>query len=173
MDSQHWYKNTQRCQSFMSLLDTLELRQELHLRKRQQLSKLPWLSICLYASISTVELSPLFAWAQCGGWQFSLHADIGRYASEVSPPLPRQLLFPIASTSAVAPRLRLHQLLLPNCDHFSWYTFTGLDYWTGPLDWDYWAGPLDWTTGLTQTFFNAGEKLIMPIQPTSLLNLLP
>ena len=158
MDSQRWYTNTQRCQSFMSLLDTLELRQELYLRKRQQLSKLPWLSICLYASISTVELSPLFAWAQCGGWQFSLHADIGRYASEVSPPLPRQLLF-------------------PNCVHFScfswWYTFTGLDYWTGPLDWDYWAGPLDWTTGLTQTFFNAGEKLIMPIQPTSLLNLLP
>ena len=29
---------------------------------------------------------------------------------------------------------------------------TGLDYWTGPLDWttglDYWTGPLDWTTGL-------------------------
>ena len=154
MDSQRWYTNTQRCQSFMSLLDTLELRQELYLRKRQQLSKLPWLSICLYASISTVELSPLFAWAQCGGWQFSLHADIGRHASEVSPPLPRQLLFPIASTSAAAPWLRLHQLLLPNCDHFScfswWYTFTGLDYWTGTTGLDHWTGTtgLDHWTGL-------------------------
>ena len=30
--------------------------------------------------------------------------------------------------------------------------FTGLDYWTGLLDWntglDYWTGILDWTTGL-------------------------
>ena len=33
------------------------------------------------------------------------------------------------------------------------YPFTGLDYWTGLLDWttglDYWNGLLDWTTGLT------------------------
>ena len=33
------------------------------------------------------------------------------------------------------------------------YPFTGLDYWTGLLDWitglDYWTGLLDWTTGLT------------------------
>jgi len=32
------------------------------------------------------------------------------------------------------------------------YLFTGLDYWTGLLDWttglDYWTGLLDWTTGL-------------------------
>ena len=40
---------------------------------------------------------------------------------------------------------------------FVWYrqglsTITGLDYWTGLLDWttglDYWTGLLDWTTGL-------------------------
>jgi len=34
-------------------------------------------------------------------------------------------------------------------------TITGLDYWTGLLDWttglDYWTGLLDWTTGFTQT----------------------
>ena len=33
------------------------------------------------------------------------------------------------------------------------FVFTGLDYWTGLLDWttglDYWTGLLDWTTGLT------------------------
>ena len=39
-------------------------------------------------------------------------------------------------------------------DYFSGvYLFTGLDYWTGILDWttglDYWTGLLDWTTGLT------------------------
>ena len=80
----------------MSLLNTLELRQELHLRKQQQFSKSPCLSICLYASIrlSTVKLSPLFALAQCDVQQFSMHADTDRYASEVSPPWPRQLLLP-------------------------------------------------------------------------------
>jgi len=40
-------------QPFMSILDTLALWQELHLRKRQQLSKLPCLSTCLYAPISS------------------------------------------------------------------------------------------------------------------------
>ena len=32
------------------------------------------------------------------------------------------------------------------------FVITGLDYWTGLLDWttglDYWTGLLDWTTGL-------------------------
>ena len=64
-----------------------------------KLSKSPCLSTCLYASISTIELSPLFTLAQCGTQQFSLHADIARYAWEVSPPWP--------------------QLLLPDCVHFS------------------------------------------------------
>ena len=31
--------------------------------------------------------------------------------------------------------------------------YTGLDYWTGLLDWttgpDYWNGLLEWTTGMT------------------------
>ena len=38
---------------------------------------------------------------------------------------------------------------------------TGLDYWTGLLDWttglDYWTGLLDWTTGLTETA-SGGER---------------
>ena len=78
----------------------------------------------------------------------------------------------IASASAAAPQLRPLQLLLLVV-YIHWTGLLDWDYWAGPLDWDYWAGPLDWTTGLTQTFFNAGEKLSMPIQPTSLLNLLP
>jgi len=40
------------------------------------------------------------------------------------------------------------------CIWFQESLFTGLDYWTGLLDWttglDYWTGLLDWTTGLTQ-----------------------
>ena len=38
------------------------------------------------------------------------------------------------------------------CALFWVYPFTGLDYWTGLLDWttglEYWTGLLDWTTGL-------------------------
>ena len=33
-----------------------------------------------------------------------------------------------------------------------WLLFSGLDYWTGILDWttglEYWTGLLDWNTGL-------------------------
>jgi len=116
-------------------LNTLELRQE-----RQQLSKLPCLSTCLYASISTVELSPLFALAQCGTQQFSLHVNIARYASEVSSPWP-------------------HQLLLPDCVHFSCCsTFASASAVAAPQLWplqlllpavyNHWTGLLDWTTGL-------------------------
>ena len=40
---------------------------------------------------------------------------------------------------------------------------TGLDYWTGLLDWttglDYWTGLLDWTTGLTQNGVNTFSSL--------------
>jgi len=65
----------------MSLLDTLELWQELHLRKRQQLSKLPCLSTCLSASI--LLLPNCICFSCCS---------------------------PIASVSVAAPRLQLHLL---------------------------------------------------------------
>ena len=49
-------------------------------------------------------------------------------------------------------------------------------HWTGLLDWitglDYWTR-LKWCKMPFQAFFSVGEKLIMFIQPTSLLNLLP
>jgi len=74
--------------------------------------------------------------------------------------------------------------------------FNGLEWSTGPLDWtaglDYWTVLLDWTTGLdywttgldywthpkwykmpSPAFFSVGTKLIMLIQPTSSLHLLP
>ena len=51
--------------------------------------------------------------------------------------------------------------------------FTGLDYWTGLLHWttglDYWTHP-KWCKIPFPAFFSIGEKLIMYIQPTSLLN---
>jgi len=61
----------------------------------------------------------------------------------------------------------------------------GLNYglaWTGVTI--HWTGLLDWTTGpdyyytqmmqnATFSLFSVGEKLIMFIQPTSLLNFLP
>ena len=54
--------------------------------------------------------------------------------------------------------------------------FTGLDCWTGLLDWtiglDYWTHP-KWGKIPFPAFFSVGEKLIMFIQPTSWLNLLP
>ena len=116
-------------QPFMSLSNTLELRQELHLRKWQQLRKSP---VCIHqycqaltcVHISTVQYT-----------QFSLHADIARYASKVSLLDHVSCWFLILAT---APWLWPLQLLLRNCDHFSccsWqYTITGLDYWTGLLD---------------------------------------
>ena len=43
-------------------------------------------------------------------------------------------------------------LMHEGCEMQRVYPFTGLDYWTGLLDWttglDYWTGLLDWTTGL-------------------------
>jgi len=49
-------------------------------------------------------------------------------------------------------------------------------HWTGLLDWitglDYWTRP-KWCKMPFQAFFSVGEKLIMFIQPASLLNLLP
>ena len=134
-------------QPFMSLLNKLELRQELHLRKRS----------------STVTLSPLFALAQCSD------ADLTRYVSEVSPPWPCQLLlydnvrfsccFPIAPVLAAASQL--HLACFSCCSRQ--YTVAGLDYWTHPK----------WCKMPFPVSFNVGEKLIMPIQPMSLLNLLP
>ena len=60
--------------------------------------------------------------------------------------------------------------------HYSLNWTTGLDYWTGLLDWttglDYLTCP-KWCKMPFQAFFSVGEKLIMFIQPTSLLNLLP
>ena len=111
-------------QPFMSRLDTLELWQELHLRKRQQLSKLPCLSTCLYAPISIVVLSPPLALAQCG-----TRGLTSLTTSAAAPQLcPLQLLFPncvfncsfpIASASAASPRLCLLLLLLPDYIDFT------------------------------------------------------
>ena len=50
-------------------------------------------------------------------------------------------------------KLGFHKPHLHSNNYYSRvYEFTGLDYWTGLLDWttglDYWTGLLDWTTGL-------------------------
>jgi len=115
----------------MNPLNILELRQELHLRKRQQLRKLPCqvVNVLVYI-INTVELLPPFTLAQCGAWHFSLHCRL--FASVVlaeSAPWPHQLLLPdcicfscyflIASISVAVSRLCLLQLLLLNCISFS------------------------------------------------------
>ena len=100
----------------MSLLNTLELRQELYTWESN--SNLASHHVCECACMHPSDWVPpsyhlLFALAQCDVRQFSMHADTARYASEVSPRWPRQLLLPdcvrfsccspIVTTSAASP----------------------------------------------------------------------
>ena len=75
-------------QPFMSLLNTLKLRQELHYTEGDSnlVSHQVWQRACMH------QLSPLFTLTQSGARQFSLHVYIARYASEVLPPWTLQLL---------------------------------------------------------------------------------